>query len=390
MGTFRTKGGDVMQLNFLSSTRMNIKSLNSYTGLFIALIFCSIVACESSGIPNPSTNAETKAIPFIFADIETKPVPANDDDDAADDPAIFVHPTSPENSLIVGTNKKDGLAVYNLKGEEVFYTSCGLVNNVDLRQNITIGSWNGTLVASSNRSTNSITIHEMDDEGHLKLIGNQPTGLNEVYGFCLGVLDTTLYAFINDKDGRITQWEFNYQPNDTLAISATKVREMKVSTQPEGMVVDEYWNKLYVGEETHGIWVFNALPNASVEGNMLANSSESTNKLVHYDLEGISIYDKGQGNGYLIASSQGSYSYLVFDRMTPNNFLGSFKISSSSTLDGVEETDGLDVTSANLGDLFPSGIAVFQDGYNYDGEIKKTQNFKIVDWRKIQSLIEQF
>jgi len=39
--------------------------------------------------------------------------------DRADDPAVWVHPTDAGKSLILGTNKDEGLHVYNLKGEEL-------------------------------------------------------------------------------------------------------------------------------------------------------------------------------------------------------------------------------------------------------------------------------
>jgi len=49
----------------------------------------------------------------------------------------------------------------------------------------------------------------------------------------------------------------------------------------------------------------------------------------------------------------------------------------------VEQTDGIDVTSASLGPAFPHGLFVAQDGVNEGGN----QNFKLVPWEAIANAI---
>jgi 3-phytase len=56
-------------------------------------------------------------------------------------------------------------------------------------------------------------------------------------------------------------------------------------------------------------------------------------------------------------------------------------------IDGVEETDGIEITSVPLPG-FPKGLLVVQDGYNYDGKKKKSQNFKLVDWNEVEKLLK--
>ena len=79
-------------------------------------------------------------LPTVAAVLETKP---SLDDDDADDPAIWVHPTDPTRSLVVSTLKEGGLDVYDLSGLLVQHVApdaagSGLVfnsaryNNVDL------------------------------------------------------------------------------------------------------------------------------------------------------------------------------------------------------------------------------------------------------------------
>ena len=64
-------------------------------------------------------------------------------------------------------------------------------------------------------------------------------------------------------------------------------------------------------------------------------------------------------------------------------FVGLFHIIAdpSRGIDGVSETDGLDVVSAPLGAKFPEGLLVVQDGRNLSPREK--QNFKFVSWRDI-------
>ena len=86
-------------------------------------------------------------------------------------------------------------------------------------------------------------------------------------------------------------------------------------------------------------------------------------------------------------SSQGNFSYAVFDRAGDNAFLGSFKIVDGSGMDGVEETDGLEVIAGNFGPDFPEGMLVVQDGFNYDDQTLRPQNFKLIDWREVISAL---
>ena len=50
-------------------------------------------------------------------------------------------------------------------------------------------------------------------------------------------------------------------------------------------------------------------------------------------------------------------------------------------IDGISETDGLDVSSANLGPGFEHGAMIAQDGRNVMPV--ETQNFKMVPWTAI-------
>jgi len=72
-----------------------------------------------------------------------------------------------------------------------------------------------------------------------------------------------------------------------------------------------------------------------------------------------------------------------FRREGDNPLVGYFSIVANEALgiDGVSETDGLDVTSAPLGPQFPQGLLVVQDGRNIGPT--EPQNFKYVSWADV-------
>ena len=140
------------------------------------------------------------------ATVETVPVPNSGD--AADDPAIWQHPQNRELSTIIGTDKKGGLAVYQLDGSQLQYLPDGRMNNVDLRYDFPLGGQRVALVTASNRSTNSIAIYQVNPS--TRLLENVAArvielGLSEAYGACMyhSLATDTYYFIVNDPDGNV-------------------------------------------------------------------------------------------------------------------------------------------------------------------------------------------
>jgi 3-phytase len=100
------------------------------------------------------------------------------------------------------------------------------------------------------------------------------------------------------------------------------------------------------------------------------------------DVEGLAIAYGEDGAGYLMVSSQGNHSYVVYRREGNNEFVKNFRVGNGEDVDGCEETDGIDVTTMNLGPAFPHGVFVVQDGFNDKGN----QNFKLVPLQTIVKL----
>ena len=327
--------------------------------------------------------AETSpAVAIIAPQAQTEPMARQGD--AADDPAIWLS-SNPADARILGTNKKQGLLVYDLQGKQTQLLEVGRLNNVDVRQNISLGGGKVDLAVATQRDDNSMMLFTINADGVVAEAGRFPTGLKSIYGMCLyQPASGGVEAFINDKDGTFQQYSIGMNGSK---FSATLLRSFKVATQPEGCVADDANARLFLGEETRGIWTTSAdaaKPDALTM--VLPVGAQLT-----ADVEGMAIYRQPGGkadSGYLIVSSQGDNSYVVLDAKAPYKVRGRFKVGFNlpAGIDGTSETDGLDVTSANLGGAYAQGMLVIQDGYKRlpDGP----QNFKYVAWGHVAKALK--
>jgi 3-phytase len=303
--------------------------------------------------------------------------------DAADDPAIWVHPSDPAKSVVISTDKNLGLYVYDLEGRLLQTLADGRMNNVDLRDGFIVDGRSRTLVAASNRTNKSISLYLLDPVARrLTSAGDPvPTGFTDPYGLCMYTAADGggHFVFVNDSaDGRIRQWQITSQGGRAVA---AQVREFVVGTQAEGCAADDETGDLYVAEEAGGLWKYRAGADGGAERREI-DRVDGPNGL-QADIEGVSIWRGSGGRGYIVLSNQGADNYAVYRREGDNAFVGLFHIVADAArgIDGVSETDGLDVTSASLGLRFPDGLLVVQDGRNLAP--RERQNFKFVSWRSV-------
>lgn len=371
------------------------KRIDKQSFVYTALVVMSFVFVSCGFPPFPGAEARDDERQYrralekqqeiqnqLVADRETEVVSmAGPQDDAADDPAIWYNLDEPERSVIFGSNKVAGIHAYDLNGAQLQFITCGKINNIDIRKNVLLGDRQVDILAGSNRSNNTIDVFVIDKNGRISSKPDYQVGMGAFipYGFCLYKTgEGQLFAFVNDKNGEIIQLSLALDEQNHF--QSQPVRSIKLPTQLEGMVVDDTNNNLYVGEEEGAIHKFSAKPDGSVRGSLLEGSTKS-NKQIRYDIEGLALLPPH----FLIASSQGNFSYAVFD-LEKNAYLTSFVIKEGH-IDGAEETDGLEIGPGFLGSDFPEGILVVQDGFNRDGSTPKPQNFKFVDLRKIISFL---
>ena len=361
----------------------------------LALAGCGTVAMrratEFLRAGPPPQPADTRT---VVAVTETPPVA--DAGDAADDPAIWVNMADPQASLIVATNKLRGLVVYGLGGEIVSTSEVGQVNNVDLRAGIGgIGPEEAIVVAATNRANRTVDIFELDPEtGSLSPLLNSPITPefgDEPYGLCLyrSAASGDLYVFATDLEGAVEQWRLDGDGQNGL--TGARVRSWAIGSKTEGCVADDANGWLFVGEEEVGIWRYGAEPDAAPAERVAVDSvgvGEAAGGRLAASVEGVTLYappDGGPHDGFLVASSQGNHTYVVYDRAPPHTYRGTFRVGDGTgTVDGAEDTDGLHVASTPLGPNYPMGLLVVQDGINVaaDGS-DANQNFKFVSWQDV-------
>lgn len=313
--------------------------------------------------------------------------------DTMDDPAIWVHPTTPEKSLILGTNKRWGLVSFNMQGEQVQGLPSGRINNVDLRQQVQLGGKKRDIAVATLRDNESLAFYEIDSAGKITEYPNQATNMLDIYGMCLYQDGQDLYVFANQKSGRIAQYHVDWHNN---APSINLVRDINTPSQVEGCVTDESQHALFIGEEDKGIWRFDAHPKASPEGKLIIKAEGD----LVADVEGISLYQgteiKGKKQDLLVVSSQGNNSYLLYQTKPPYAQVGRFRIGVNlqgiengreTSIDGSAETDGLAVTHLPVGKgAWQQGMLVVQDGHNHLPDAN--QSFKWLPWSSIAQQLQ--
>ncbi|MET9515702.1 phytase [Streptomyces sp. NPDC002994] len=182
--------------------------------------------------------------------------------------------------------------------------------------------------------------------------------------------------------------------------------------QVEGMVVDPANGTLYAGQEDVGVWRVRAdltgapklidkvreygIPGAyDEETEECAPGSDPGfgGERLAADVEGLTLLTETDGDGYILASSQGDDTFALYDREVrdDNEYEGGFRVvATGRTLDGSEECDGAAVLNAPLGTKYPRGLLVVQDGHDTPSvpEGREATGFKFVDLGRVMDRID--
>jgi 3-phytase len=363
-------------------TRSGIPYALAAAGIVIATVLVTLgLAAPGSGlVVTPAPAGETDSVPH--------------DGDAADDPAIWVHPTDPAKSLILGTDKAGGLIVYDMAGKQLQIANrfC-MPNNVDVLYDFDLGGGRKVdLAVATTRGAGEdgvkiwvidpgalrirdVTAGEpaMDDGQVIRVIGKTVP-----YGICTyrSAKSGKAYFFVTGKDGHIEQYALVARGD---RVGAKKARGLRLSGIVEGAVADDELGRVYFAEEHHGIWRAGAEPDASEKLTLIRKVGQNG---LAVDVEGLTIYHASGGKGYLIASSQGNNVLKIYRREGDNEFVCTVDPKNGKPpdpIDDIEDTDGIAVSNRPAGERYPKGLLVAQDGRNDKGR----QNFKIFRWEDI-------
>ncbi len=362
--------------------------------------FLSATSTNPIGGPQDSqSNQGVVEVVEVACKAQTEPITVVGD--AADDPAVWVHPSDPALSLVIGTNKKAGLLVYGLDGRLLQTISDGRMNNVDVAMGRVGPAGSGEdLVFSSNRTDNTVVVYRVNPQARrLERLTEATiqTGLDEVYGLCAYVdAQGAPCVVVGSKAGRVKSFAMRRGP---VGWSSQAGADFQVGAQIEGLAADAEHGWLYIGEEQLGLWRYpiggpgpdrparrlvDVVAGGAAGGAGYTATPHRSGQLAP-DVEGVTIYDAGGGRGWLIVSCQGEDRFAVYDRKSLR-YVGSFRLHLSplgGERDQVTHTDGITAMAGSLGPGFPEGAFVAQDDNG-----GANQCFKIASWAEIAAALK--
>ena len=380
----------------------------------LLLAACQPIQPAATTVPAASTPTWPVVEPVLethdVLDIEEN-VPADARLGDADDPAIWVHPSDPALSLVIGAVKDGGLDVYDLDGQtlQAISPDGARFNNVDVLYGFPVNGATVDLAVTTDRYADQLVFFAIDPQTRqltdvtdpanalvFTPAGQASDGETTAYGITLyhSAQSGKFYAFVTQRDAnQIAQVELMDKGNGLIGFTPVRMITLPVpdgdrEPQAEGMVADQELGVVYIAQEDVGIWKFGAEPDAAGEGTLIYPVAPDGETLVA-DAEGLTIYYAADGKGYLLASSQGDNRFSIYTRDGDNAYLGSFFIGDeNAAIDGVQECDGAQVINIPLGARFPQGLLVVHDGLNSpevlvedDGEMENANtNFKFVPW----------
>jgi 3-phytase len=302
--------------------------------------------------------------------------------DAADDAAVWVNPADAASSVVIGTDKKAGLHVYDLAGRELQFLPLGETNNVDLRSDFPFRQGPAPIVATTNRTTGSVMLLRFDAGS--QRINPEPVAKiphhPKTYGVCLyRAPDGAVHVGATVDGGPFSQWRLEVSSSGEIV--SKLIRNLEFASPAEGCVFDDQLGRLYVAEEGRGIWRFPADPMRGNDGILI--DEVSALRGFPADVEGVDLYALDGGNGYLIASNQGNSTFRVYERGGDNKYIGRFRVTgcADGSGDEVTDTDGLAAVSDPLGPAWPAGLLVVQN--HRDKGRDGRQNFRYVSWADV-------
>jgi 3-phytase len=298
----------------------------------------------------------------------------------ADDPAVWVHPTRPGESLVLGTNKAaapaGALVAFGLDGT-IRQRIAGLdrPNNVDVQQGIRTEAgetWDIAVVTERYRSR--LRFYRIPRDGGALLevgpVGGLPVFAGEEgeratpmgVALYLRPRDQAVFVIVSRKTGPTEGylWQYRLAARRDGSVTLDKVRafgRFSGRGEIEAVAVDDELGCVYYADEGAGIRKTAADPDAPDAGAELALFGTEG---FRGDREGITILPTGRGRGYILCTDQiaGGSRVLAFRREGERGRPHDHAVPAGVLEIGADDTDGLDACAAPLGAAFPRGLLV--------------------------------
>ncbi|PWL31908.1 phytase [uncultured Roseivirga sp.] len=304
-------------------------------------------------------------VPAIAPVLTTEPVKHD-----SDDPAIWINKADPSKSLVIGTDKDaDGaLYVYDLEGRifpEKVVRDLKRPNNVDVGYNLVVGNDTVDFAVTGERLNSMLRVFSVpdmkpiDNGGFPMFEGETALEHRDLMGISLyqRPSDNKTFVIMGRKNGPTEGylWQYLLEADSTGALQATLVRKFgkfSGTKEIESIAVDHELGYIYYSDENVGTRKYYADPEKGNEELALFGTEGFRD-----DNEGISIYDTGNGTGFILISDQQANMFRIFPREGANgnphqhDEIGAVKVSTN-------ESDGSEITSIPLNDTFRKGLFV--------------------------------
>ncbi len=288
-----------------------------------------------------------------------------------DDPAIWMHPTDPSKSLIIGTDKDSlgALYVFNLEGkivDSLVRKGIQRPNNVDVGYGLTLADGSkidfavtGERLTSKLRFFSLPDMKELNPGGFEIFLGEEGPDFRDLMGVALYKSPSTgnQYVIAGRKNGP-TDGTYLWQYEITAAADGIRLELIRKFGQYSGkkeieaIAVDAALGYIYYSDEGVGVRKYAAEPDmGNKELGLFATEGFAD------DHEGISIYELDDSTGYLLISDQQANLFHVFPREgSPENPHAHSLI--TKVLLSTNQSDGSEVSSRSFGPKFPKGIFI--------------------------------
>jgi 3-phytase len=314
-----------------------------------------------------------------------------------DDPAIWVHPTAPERSLVLGTIKvaapDGGVAVFGLDGAiRQLVTGIDRPNNIDVEYGFAFGGRTIDIAVVTERYRRRLRVFAVAPDGSgISELGSVPVleGQEGEAGAPMGIglyrrpRDGAVFAIVAPKTGPAEGYLWQYRLHDAgggrlAAAFARRFGRFSGAGEIEAVAVDDEAGHVYYADEGNGLHKWHADP----------DRADGSSELAHFardgfsgDREGIAIYVRPEGAGYIIATDQlpGNSGYHVYRRDATDGRPPEYPVARVFS-GGADSTDGIEVTSRSLGPEFPGGLFVAMNS--------GARNFLFYRWRDVEAVIE--
>ena len=287
-------------------------------------------------------------------------------DHDTDDPAIWINPTNPAQSLVLGTDKDSAGALYafDLAGRVVGKVpDLRRPNNVDIAYGLMLGGQPTDIAVVTEREAQRLRVFRLPDlmpldQGNLTVFFGDTTRPPMGIALYTRPTDHAIFAVVGGKSGPAEDYLWQYQLADdgTGKVQMTKVRAFgrySGRKEIEAIAIDNELGYVYYSDEQFGVHKYRADPDAPAANTELALFGTSG---FASDLEGISIYKSGPGAGYVLVSNQQADTFRIFPREGRPGQPHEHPLITAVRL-STRESDGNDVTNIALPG-FPGGLLV--------------------------------